>query len=66
MSAMIRSRVTLAKMEAALRAVKGGVSRVHIIDGRVPHAILTEVFTTKGIGTMIIAGDRPPDAGKEG
>jgi acetylglutamate kinase len=47
------------KMEAALRAVKGGVPQVHIIDGRVPHAILTEIFTTEGIGTMILAGDPP-------
>ncbi len=47
------------KMEAALRAVRGGVPQVHIIDGRVPHAILTEIFTTEGIGTMILAGDPP-------
>ena len=51
------------KMEAALRAVRGGVPQVHIIDGRVPHAILTEIFTTEGIGTMILAGD-PPKAAK--
>jgi acetylglutamate kinase len=50
------------KMEAALRAVKGGVPQVHIIDGRVPHAILTEIFTTEGIGTMILAGDPPKEA----
>ena len=50
------------KMEAALRAVKGGVPQVHIIDGRVPHAILTEIFTTEGIGTMILAGDPPKGA----
>lgn len=49
------------KMEAALRAVKGGVPQVHIIDGRVPHAILTEIFTTEGIGTMILAGDPPKE-----
>ncbi len=47
------------KMEAALRAVKGGVSQVHVIDGRVSHALLTEIFTTEGIGTMILAGDPP-------
>jgi len=52
------------KMEAALRAVRGGVPQVHIIDGRVPHAILTEIFTTEGIGTMILAGD-PPKAAKK-
>ncbi len=52
------------KMEAALRAVRGGVPQVHIIDGRVPHAILTEIFTTEGIGTMILAGD-PPEGAKQ-
>jgi len=52
------------KMEAALRAVRGGVPQVHIIDGRVPHAILTEIFTTEGIGTMILAGD-PPKVAKQ-
>ncbi|WP_430866943.1 acetylglutamate kinase [Demequina aurantiaca] len=45
------------KMEACLRAVRGGVSHAHIIDGREPHSILTEIFTTSGIGTMV----RPDD-----
>ncbi|MGH3326293.1 MAG: acetylglutamate kinase [Streptomycetales bacterium] len=42
------------KMEACLRAVKGGVSAAHVLDGRVPHALLLEVFTDEGIGTMVV------------
>jgi len=53
------------KMEAALRAVKGGVPQVHIIDGRVSHALLSEIFTTEGIGTMILAGDPPGTGAKK-
>jgi acetylglutamate kinase len=43
------------KMEACLRAVRGGVKRAHVLDGRVPHALLLEVFTDEGIGTMVLA-----------
>jgi acetylglutamate kinase len=43
------------KMEACLRAVRGGVSRSTVIDGRVPHALLLEIFTNAGIGTMVTA-----------
>lgn len=42
------------KMEACLRAVEGGVRRAHVIDGRVPHALLVEVFTDSGVGTMVL------------
>ncbi len=42
------------KIEACLRAVKGGVRRTHIIDGRVPDSLLMEVFTGAGSGTMIV------------
>jgi acetylglutamate kinase len=42
------------KMEACLRAVEGGVPRAHVLDGRVPHALLLEIFTTGGIGTMVL------------
>jgi acetylglutamate kinase len=42
------------KMEACLRAVRGGVPAAHILDGRVPHALLLEVFTDEGIGTMVV------------
>jgi acetylglutamate kinase len=42
------------KMEACLRAVQGGVERAHVIDGRLPHAVLLEVFTDSGVGTMVL------------
>ena len=42
------------KMEACLRAVDGGVASAHVIDGRVPHALLLEVFTDSGVGTMVV------------
>ena len=45
----------LPKVQACLTAVEGGVAKVHIIDGRVPHALLLEIFTKEGIGTEIIA-----------
>ncbi|NEW41630.1 acetylglutamate kinase [Nocardia cyriacigeorgica] len=41
------------KMEACLRAVRGGVPSAHVIDGRVPHSVLLELFTGEGIGTMV-------------
>ena len=43
------------KMEACLRAVRGGVGQAHVIDGRVPHSVLLEVFTSEGVGTMVTA-----------
>jgi len=42
------------KMEACLRAVDDGVSRAHIIDGRVPHGLLVEIFTDQGVGTLVL------------
>jgi acetylglutamate kinase len=42
------------KMEACLRAVRGGVSAAHVIDGRVAHSTLLEVFTSEGFGTMVV------------
>jgi acetylglutamate kinase len=44
----------LPKVESALRALEGGTSKAHIIDGRLPHAILLELFTRGGIGTEIV------------
>lgn len=41
------------KLEACITALRGGVHRAHIIDGRQPHAILIEVFTDRGVGTMV-------------
>jgi acetylglutamate kinase len=43
----------LPKVNYALDAVASGVKTAHIIDGRVPHAVLLEVFTDKGVGTLI-------------
>jgi acetylglutamate kinase len=44
----------LPKVESSLRALTGGAQKAHIIDGRVPHAILLEVLTKEGIGTEIV------------
>jgi len=44
------------KVEACARAVRGGVAGAHILDGRVPHSLLLELFTDEGVGTMITAG----------
>lgn len=41
-------------MQCCVEAVTGGVERTHIIDGRVPHSILLEIFTDEGIGTMVV------------
>jgi acetylglutamate kinase len=41
------------KVEACTRAVRAGVARAHILDGRVPHALLLEIFTDEGVGTMV-------------
>jgi acetylglutamate kinase len=42
------------KMEACARAVRGGVPQAHVIDGRVPHSLLLEIFTEEGFGTMVL------------
>jgi len=44
----------LPKVESALRALEGGTAKAHIIDGRVPHAIVLELFTREGVGTEIV------------
>jgi acetylglutamate kinase len=44
------------KVEACVRAVEGGVQSAHIVDGRRPHALLLELFTDTGVGTMIERG----------
>jgi acetylglutamate kinase len=46
------------KMAACLRAVEGGVKRATVIDGRLPHALLLETFTTEGTGTMVVPAER--------
>ena len=50
----------LPKIGSALDAVKNGVSSSHVIDGRVEHALLLEVLTNEGVGTMIRADGAPP------
>jgi acetylglutamate kinase len=42
------------KLESCLHALRGGVRRAHILDGRIPHALLLEFFTREGIGTMVL------------
>ena len=54
MSAGVIAGGMLPKVESSLRALEGGTSKAHIIDGRVPHAILLELFTREGIGTEIV------------
>jgi acetylglutamate kinase len=44
------------KVQSAVRALEEGVQRVHFIDGRLPHSLLLEIFTDKGIGTEIVHG----------
>jgi acetylglutamate kinase len=44
------------KMKACLNAVRGGVSRATVVDGREPHAVLLEIFTDDGIGTQVLPG----------
>ncbi|KAB7831807.1 acetylglutamate kinase [Streptomyces mobaraensis] len=47
------------KMEGCLRAVRGGVGAAHVLDGRVPHSLLLEVFTDEAVGTTVVP-DPPP------
>jgi acetylglutamate kinase len=42
------------KLESCVHALRGGVRRAHILDGRIPHALLLEFFTREGIGTMVL------------
>ncbi|GAB47637.1 acetylglutamate kinase [Mobilicoccus pelagius] len=53
------------KLEACIRAVRGGVPQAHVVDGRTPHSLLLEVFTEEGIGTMILP-ERTDDADDTG
>ena len=47
----------LPKLGNCTDAIRNGVNRVHILDGRIPHSLLLEIFTNKGIGTAIVADD---------
>ena len=42
-----------AKGDAILKAIRAGVERVHVVDGRVPHSVVAELFTDRGVGTLI-------------
>ncbi|MEA3369309.1 MAG: acetylglutamate kinase [Candidatus Ratteibacteria bacterium] len=50
----IIARGMIPKVGACIAAIKGGVKKAHIVDGRLPHSILLEIFTDKGIGTEIV------------
>ena len=50
------------KVRCLVDAVDGGVPRAHLLDGRVEHALLLEIFTDEGVGTMVLADDRPATA----
>ena len=56
--AYIRSGVIdggmIPKVEACLRALEAGAHKAHIIDGRLDHSIILEIFTSRGIGTMVL------------
>ena len=47
----------LPKLQNCIDAIENGVSRVHILDGRIPHCLLLEIFTNRGIGTAILGGE---------
>ncbi|HEV8206803.1 MAG TPA: acetylglutamate kinase [Acidimicrobiia bacterium] len=51
----VLSEGMIPKVRSCVEAVKSGVSRAHVLDGRIPHALLLEFFTREGIGTMVIA-----------
>lgn len=53
------------KVLGCLDTIRGGVGRAHIIDGRIPHCLLLEIFTNKGIGTMIMKERRPYYSGEK-
>jgi acetylglutamate kinase len=47
------------KIQACVFAIRNGVDRAHLLDGRIPHVVLLEVFTDAGVGTMITSGTDP-------
>ena len=51
------SKGMIPKLESCVNAIRDGVENVHIIDGRVPHSLLLELFTDSGIGTMLTRGE---------
>ena len=55
----------LPKLSNCIDAVQGGVERVHILDGRIPHCLLLEIFTDQGVGTAILADENDPTGQSE-
>ena len=55
----------LPKLGNCTSAIRNGVNRVHILDGRIPHCLLLEIFTDHGVGTAIV-GDEEPSGRKKG
>jgi len=47
----------LPKLDSCVEAIRAGVGKVHLVDGRMPHSLLLEIFTKKGVGTEIIADE---------
>jgi len=45
------------KVKAAIEALENGVKKAHILDGRISHCVLLEIFTTEGVGTEIVKGE---------
>ncbi len=52
------------KADACVAAIRSGVGAAHVLDGRVPHALLLELFTEEGVGTMVVAGDDGEGGGR--
>jgi len=52
------------KVECCIGALRDGVAKTHIIDGRLPHAVLLEIFTSSGIGTEVVRDDASASKGK--
>jgi acetylglutamate kinase len=52
------------KMASCLEAVRGGVPQAHVVDGRLPHSVLLEIFTRQGIGTLVTPSRRSAAAGR--
>lgn len=52
----------LPKLANCTSAIRNGVNRVHILDGRIPHCLLLEIFTRNGVGTAIISDDEPVES----
>ncbi len=51
----------LPKLQNCIDAIENGVKKVHILDGRIPHCLLLEIFTNKGIGTAIFKDEESRD-----